>query len=190
MQDWFLNYVERQKAALDSIPLKEVASVFSTLRTALNEDRQIFIVGNGGSAASASHFVTDLGKGASDVLPRRFRCMSLNDNVPWMSAIGNDYSYEDVFLRQLQNFGRPNDVLIGVSVSGNSPNLVKALIWAKEQGLRTVALVGGKRGRMAEIAEQVVVVQDTHYGRVEDAHMGILHMLCYGFMERPEMSGR
>ena len=73
-----------------------------------------------------------------------------------------------------------------MSVSGNSPNLVKAIEWAKKNGLHTVALVGGKRGRLAELAEQVIVVNDTHYGRVEDAHMGICHMLCYAFMERPE----
>lgn len=102
-----------------------------------------------------------------------------------MTALGNDYSYEDVFARQLMNYGRSGDVALGVSVSGNSPNCVKALEWAKANGLETVALVGAKRGRMAEIAGQVIVINDTHYGRVEDAEMGILHMLCYAFMENP-----
>jgi len=74
-----------------------------------------------------------------------------------------------------------------MSVSGNSPNCVKALAWAKTNGLRTIALVGAKRGRMAEIADRVLVINDTHYGRVEDAHMGICHMLCYAFMENPEV---
>jgi D-sedoheptulose 7-phosphate isomerase len=78
-------------------------------------------------------------------------------------------------------------VAISISVSGNSPNCVKALAWAKEHGLKTVALVGAKRGRMAEIAAQVLVINDTHYGRVEDAQMGILHMLCYAFMENPQL---
>ncbi len=188
MQDWIAEYVRRQKATLDSIPAAGVAALVDLLRTALNADRQIFIMGNGGSAANASHFVTDLGKGASDALGRRFRCLALNDNVPWMTAIGNDYSYEDVFVRQLENYGRPGDVLIGVSVSGNSPNLVKALQWAHDQGLETVALVGAKRGRMADLAKLAVVIGDTHYGRVEDAQMGILHMACYAFMERPELA--
>src|SRR5689334_15162892 len=83
-------------------------------------------------------------------------------------VIGNDYSYEDIFVRQLENYGRAGDLAIGVSVSGNSPNCVKALDWAKKNGLRTIALVGGKRGRMADIGEQVIVINDTHYGRVED----------------------
>ncbi len=188
MQDWIADYVRLQKAALDSIPAAGVAGLVDTLRTALLGDRQVFIIGNGGSAANASHFVTDLGKGASDALKRRFRCLSLNDNVAWMTAIGNDYSYEDVFVRQLENYGRSGDVLIAVSVSGNSPNLVKAIQWARDHGLETVALVGAKRGRMAELAKQVIVVGDTHYGRVEDAQMGILHMACYAFMERPELA--
>jgi D-sedoheptulose 7-phosphate isomerase len=114
---------------------------------------------------------------------RRFRVLALNDNISWMTAIGNDYSYEDVFVRQLENFARPGDMALSLSVSGNSPNCVKALAWAKEHGLKTVALVGAKRGRMADIAERVLVIQDTHYGRVEDAQMGICHLLCYAFME-------
>lgn len=189
MQDWLSDYIGRQKAALDSIPLDRIAGLVDVLRVAWREDRQVFVIGNGGSAANASHFVTDLGKGASDVLKRRFRCLSLTDNVPWLTAIGNDYAYADVFVRQLENYGRARDVLITISVSGNSPNLVKALEWGRDQGLETVALVGAKRGKMAEIARHVVVIDDTHYGRVEDAQMGILHMLCYAFMERPELAG-
>ncbi len=188
MQDWFAQYIQRQKSTLDSIPTAALPAVLDLLRTALREDRQVFIMGNGGSAANASHFITDLGKGASDAIGKRFRCMALNDNISWLTAIGNDYSYDDVFLRPLQNYARAGDVLIGVSVSGNSPNLVKALEWAKTQGLHTVALVGAKRGRMADIASHPVVIGDTHYGRVEDAQMGILHMLCYAFMEKPELA--
>jgi len=155
------------------------------VRTVLKEDRQIFVFGNGGSAANSSHFATDLGKGASDKLDKRFRVLSLTDNVSWITALGNDYSYEDVFVGQLKNYGRAGDLALSMSVSGNSPNCVKALEWAAKNGLHTVALVGAKRGRMAEIAEQVIVINDTHYGRVEDAHMGICHVLCYAFMENP-----
>jgi len=185
---WISDYLQAQKAALDSIPPAAVAAMVETLRVAWREDRQIFIFGNGGSASNASHFATDLGKGSSDKLGKRFRVLSLNDNVSWMTAIGNDYSYEDVFVRQLENYARAGDVVISISVSGNSPNCVKALEWAKSHGLRTLGVVGAKRGRMAEILEQVIVVNDTHYGRVEDAQMGVLHMLCYAFMELPEAS--
>lgn len=186
MNQWISDYIRAQKAALDSIPADGVAKIIQTLAQALKEDRQIFVFGNGGSAANSSHFVTDLGKGSSDKVGKRFRVLSLNDNVSWMTAIGNDYSYDDVFVRQLENYGKKGDVVLSISVSGNSPNCVKGLEWAKKNGLKTIALVGAKRGKMAEIADQVIVVNDTHYGRVEDAEMGILHMLCYAFMENPQ----
>ena len=186
MKQWIADYIGAQKAAHDSIPVDAVAQLIDKLRQALKEDRQIFVFGNGGSAANASHFATDLGKGASDKAGKRFRVLSLNDNVSWMTALANDYSYEDIFFGQLQNYGKPGDIAFGISVSGNSPNCVKALEWAKRNELKTVALVGAKRGRMAEIAEQVIVINDTHYGRVEDAQMGICHLLCYAFMENPQ----
>jgi D-sedoheptulose 7-phosphate isomerase len=189
MQSWITDYLQAQKRALDSIPVNAVAGLIELLGAALQEDRQIFVAGNGGSAANASHFATDLGKGASDKLKRRFRVLSLNDNVSWMTALGNDYSYEDVFVGQLQNYGRAGDLLLALSVSGNSPNLVKALTWARDNGLVTIALVGRKRGAMAELARHVIVIDDDHYGRVEDAQMGICHLLCYAFMERPEPGG-
>ena len=187
MKQWIADYIKAQQAAHGSIPVDEVAQLIEKLRQALKEDRQILAFGNGGSAANASHFATDLGKGASDKSARRFRVLSLNDNVSWMTALGNDYAYEDIFVGQLQNHGQAGDIALGISVSGNSPNCVKALEWAKQHGLRTIALVGAKKGRMAEIAEQVLVINDTHYGRVEDAQMGICHMLCYAFMENPEL---
>ena len=167
-------------------PKEAAAQLIEKLHDALKADRQIFVFGNGGSAANASLFATDLGKGASDKVGKRFRVISLNDNVSWMTAIGNDYAYEDIYVRQLENYGEPGDIALGISVSGNSPNCVKALEWAKKNGLRTVALVGGKRGRMGEIAEQSIVINDKHYGRVEDAQMGICHLLCYAFIEHPE----
>jgi len=187
MNAWITEYLKAQKAALDSIPVDAVAHLIEKLRQTLKEDRQVFVFGNGGSAANASHFATDLGKGSSDRAGKRFRVLSLNDNVSWMTALGNDFAFEDVFVRQLMNYGRAGDLALTMSVSGSSPNVVRAVEWAKQNGLHTVALVGGKRGRLAEIADQVIVINDTHYGRVEDAHMGICHMLCYAFMEKPEL---
>jgi D-sedoheptulose 7-phosphate isomerase len=183
MKQWITDYLKAQQAAHDSIPVEAVAQLIEKLRAALKEDRQIFVFGNGGSAANASHFATDLGKLASDKVGKRFRVLSLNDNVGWLTALANDYTYEDVFVGQLQNYGKPGDLALGLSVSGNSPSCVKALEWARQNGLHTVALVGAHRGRMAEIAEQVIVINDTHYGRTEDAQLGICHMLCYAFVE-------
>ena len=186
MKQWISDYIRAQKAALDSIPPDAVAGLIEKFRQALHQDRHIFVFGNGGSAANASHFVTDLGKGASDKIGRRFRCLSLNDNVSWMTAIGNDYAYEDIFVRQLENHGRAGDLVLALSVSGNSPNVVKAVRWANDHGLETIGLVGGKRGALGQSARHVIAIDSTHYGRVEDAQMGICHLLCYAFMENPQ----
>jgi D-sedoheptulose 7-phosphate isomerase len=183
MKQWISDYIQKQKAAYDAIPIAQVTGLIEELRAALSEDRQIFVFGNGGSAANASHFATDLGKSASDKVGRRFRIQSLNDNVSWLMALANDYSYADVLVGQLQNYAKPGDIALGLSVSGDSANCVKALEWGRQHGLRTIALVGGRRGRMAEVAEQVITIAETHYGRVEDTQMGICHLLCYAFIE-------
>ena len=188
MNNWITDYLRQQKTTMDSIPVGAVDQLIRQFRQALQADRQIFVFGNGGSAANASHFVTDLGKGASDKVGKRFRCLTLNDNASWMTALGNDYAYEDVFLGQLQNFARPGDLAFVMSVSGNSPNVVKAVEWARKHGLQTVALVGGKRGRLAGLADTAIVIDSVHYGRVEDAHMMICHLICYAFMENPILS--
>ena len=189
LSGWLDEYRKRQTEVYDRLPLNQVAEVIALLREARDRGAQIFVFGNGGSAANASHFATDLGKGASDVSPSRFRILSLNDNSAWMTAIGNDYSFDDVFVRQLQNYARPGDLALCMSVSGNSPDLVRAIDWSRENGLTTVAMVGGKRGRLAETAAHVLVIPDTHYGRVEDAQMTICHMLAYAFMEAADAVG-
>lgn len=182
---WIEAYRQQQNAATNSIPTDAVLRLIDKLRKTLAEDRQVFVFGNGGSASNSSHFVTDLGKGSSDKIGRRFRVLGLSDNVSWMTALGNDYAYEDVFVKQLQNYGRPGDVVLTMSVSGSSPNVVKAVQWARDHGLHTVALVGGKRGKVAQIAHEAIVIDSEHYGRVEDAQMTICHMLCYAFIENP-----
>lgn len=188
MNLWINDYIKAQKAALDSIPVEKVERLIRLFSKTLNDGKQIFVFGNGGSASNCSHFAVDLGKGASDKIGKRFKILSLNDNVSWLTALGNDYSYDDVFVRQLMNYAQAGDIAFALSVSGNSPNVVKALEWAKANGLLTVALVGAKRGRMAEIADEVIVINDTHYGRVEDAQMGVCHLLCYAFMENPQLA--
>jgi D-sedoheptulose 7-phosphate isomerase len=188
MKTWITQYIAAQHAALDSISRPALENLTLALQTVWREDRQVFAIGNGGSASNASHFATDLGKGASDTLGKRFRILSLTDNVSWITALGNDYSYDEIYSRQLENYARPGDLVIAISVSGNSPNLVKAVEWANQHGLETAALVGAKRGRLAEISKHVLITEDTHYGRVEDVQMHLLHMLCYAFMELPELS--
>lgn len=181
---WIDAYREAQNAALAAIDPTSVADVVGLLRKAGEEGRRIFVCGNGGNAANAAHFTTDLGKGASAAVPRPFRVLCIADNTAWMTAIGNDFTFDDVFVRQLANHAEPGDVLIMSSVSGSSPNLVAAIRWAKEHGLVTVSLVGSRRGTIAALADHLIVVPDVHYGRVEDVQMNVLHMLCYAFMEQ------
>ena len=186
MKEWLTNYITAHKAALDSICTDTLAELIKKFAEANRQGKQIFTFGNGGSAANSSHFITDLGKGASDKIDTRFRCMSLNENMGMITALGNDYSYDDIFWRQLENFAFSGDIVLVMSVSGNSPNIVKAVEWANDHDLQTVALLGGQKGKLAEIAKDVVVVDTTHFGYAEDAHMTICHILCYAFMENPE----
>lgn len=187
MQQYLSDYIQQQKNAIDAIPLDQVALLIQKFKQALYEERQIFVFGNGGSGTNASHFITDLSKSASDAAGKRFRGMSLNESVSWITALGNDYAYEDVFVRQLMNFARPGDLVMTMSVSGNSPNVVKAIEWAKANGVYTISLVGGKKGALANISDFTIVINATHYGRVEDAHMCICHTICYAFIEGTPM---
>lgn len=186
MEQWITDYIQAQHQALNSIPIGRIRELISVLAAARTAGRRIFVIGNGGSAANASHFTTDLGKNASEArggVEPPFRVMSLTDNLPWITAIGNDYAFDDIFVKQLRNLASPGDLLIAASVSGSSPNLVRAFKWARDEGLETIALVGGKRGAIADLATHVIAVADTHYGRVEDVQMSIFHMLCYAFVE-------
>jgi len=121
--DWIDRYVAAQNQALLSVPNAVVGDIIALVRRAGAEGRRIFVCGNGGNASNAAHFATDLGKGASERSPRPFKVLSLADNVAWMTAIGNDYSFDDLFVRQLGNHAEPGDVVILSSVSGSSPTI-------------------------------------------------------------------
>lgn len=187
MNKWVSSYISNYTKVLNDIPVDQISDLICDFKKYLDRNSNIFVIGNGGSAANASHFVTDLGKGASDAVGKRFRCLSLNDNTPWFTAIANDYSYEDVFAEQLRNYAKSDDVLIAISVSGNSPNLVKAIKWAKTNGLKSIVLAGAHRGLITELADKSIILNSTHYGHVEDAQMTILHMLCYAFIENIDL---
>lgn len=185
--DWLTKYLDNQIDELESLPLFEIAKFIERMEKALKEERQVFVFGNGGSAANASHFAVDMGKGASDAVKHaRFKIMSLTDNVSWITAIANDYNYQSIFVNQLKNFARPKDVAIGLSVSGNSPNCCEAMGYAKLGGLYTIALTGKRENSMTRIADLSIVVDSTHYGIVEDAHMTIFHMVANHFMDKKE----
>ena len=187
LQKWMEDYMSNYKKAVESIPLDSVYKLIKRFAHANTKRKQIFVFGNGGSAANASHFVNDMAKSASDVLPDRFKCLSLNEHMSLITAISNDYDYKDIFRRQMENFANRDDLLLTMSVSGNSPNLVEAVEWANQNGLHTIALLGGKRGKLAELARESIIVDSMHYGHVEDVHMLICHMMIYAFMENPHI---
>jgi D-sedoheptulose 7-phosphate isomerase len=181
-------YKSELMQAIDSIDLGAVQRVIEVLRKARDEGRHIFTCGNGGSAASASHFVCDILKGASFGREKRFRIMALTDSLSTITAYSNDVCYECVFAEQLKNFAQPGDVLISISGSGNSPNVLRAMEYANSIGCHTVALSGRDGGKMSGLAQTEVRVPHPHMGRIEDGHMIVLHMIGYYFMEGEQSS--
>jgi D-sedoheptulose 7-phosphate isomerase len=176
-------YLAQLRGTLDSLDLAKVDQAIEWFREARDAGRQVFVCGNGGSAATASHFVTDMVKGASYNHPRRFRIMALTDSLPTISAYANDVCYDCVFLEQLKNFAQPGDVVMGISGSGNSPNVLRAIEYGNSTGCRTLALTGRDGGQLGPLAQLNVLVPEPHMGRIEDAHMIVCHIVCYRFMD-------
>lgn len=154
---------------------------------AYRENRQVFIAGNGGSAATANHFVCDFGKNATSGDKRRFRILSVCDNIAKVTAIANDLSFDEVFRHQLGNLMQPGDVLIVVSASGNSPDVVKACEYAQSIGAHIIALSGRGGGRICDFAETSFVTSLYAYERIEDLHLSILHMIVCWFAGHQEV---
>jgi D-sedoheptulose 7-phosphate isomerase len=182
-------YRNRLANALASIDPGAVSQVIATLAEARRNGRHIFVCGNGGSASTASHFVCDMVKGASFNRESRFRIMALTDSLPTITAYSNDVSYDCVFAEQLKNFAGPGDVVMAISGSGNSPNVVKAVEYGNSIGCTTIALTGRDGGRLGPLAKIQVHVSDPHMGRIEDGHMIVCHMISYCFMEQPVAAG-
>ncbi|HEX5219691.1 MAG TPA: SIS domain-containing protein [Verrucomicrobiae bacterium] len=187
MKAWIAGYMKAQRAAHESIPLEAVGKLIATFAARADGRSADFCFWERRQRGQRLSLRHRFGQGASDKLGKRFRILALNDNVSWLTALANDYAYDEIFAGPLRNYGKPGDIAFGISVSGNSPNCVKAMEWAKGNGLQTIAVVGAKRGRMAELADQAIVINDVHYGRVEDAQMTICHLLCYAFMENPAL---
>ena len=169
--------------AVETIDLAKVGEAIDILRRARDEKRHIFVCGNGGSASTASHFACDMVKGASFGRESRFRIMALTDSLPTITAYSNDVSYDCVFAEQLKNFAQPSDVVIAISGSGNSPNVLRAIEYAGSIGCRTIALTGRDGGKLGPLAELNLQASVPHMGRIEDVHMIVMHMICYYFMD-------
>ncbi len=182
-----MNFAESYKRdlleAIERIDLEAVGRAIEWMREARDAGRTIFVCGNGGSASTASHFACDMVKGASYERPRRFRIQALTDSLPTLTAYSNDVNYEAVFVEQLKNFAQPGDVVMAISGSGNSPNVLRAVEYANSIGCKTLALTGRDGGRLGAMAQLNLRVPVPHMGRIEDAHLIICHMICYYFMD-------
>ncbi len=182
-EEYVRGYLRKLAKVLSALDPREVAKAGKLLFEARAAGRHVFVMGNGGSAASASHFAVDLGKGASRGRKKRFRVLSLADNVPWLTALGNDLAYEDVFVEQLANFAARGDVVIAISAGGNSPNVLKAVEYANAAGCATVGLSGYKGGKLKGLVRRHVHVPASHMGLIEDGQMAVCHILVYAFMD-------
>jgi D-sedoheptulose 7-phosphate isomerase len=180
----YTDYVADLKRTLDRMPWERVEQVVDVLDAARIAGHQVFIFGNGGSASTASHMACDLGK--NTVMPGtpRLRTLSLNDNMALFSALGNDYGYENVFVEQLHNLVDTGDVVIAISASGNSPNVLKAVTLASERGATTVGLTGFAGGKLAKIVNYAIVAENDCIEQVEDIHVILEHMITSAMRQR------
>ncbi len=182
-----MSFPERYRAellaAIETIELARVEQAIGWFREARDQGRTIFVCGNGGSAATASHFACDIVKGASFGRESRFRIQALTDSMATLTAYSNDVSYDAVFVEQLRNFARAGDLVMAISGSGNSPNVVRAVEYANSIGCRTLALTGRDGGKLGPLAQLNIQVRTPHMGRIEDGHMIVCHMIGYYFMD-------
>ena len=174
------SYVSELTSVLNGGDLPELAAATARIHRAYETGQKVFIAGNGGSAATASHMACDfqkttLGK-SHDHLPKRIRAIALSDNAPLISAWGNDVSYDLIFSQQLRNLADPGDVLLVITASGNSPNILAALETAKEIGLDTIGFLGFQGGKSKALCDIAVIADSSNYGVIEDAHSIFMHL--------------
>lgn len=174
--DAYLDYLRLVLRRLDTA---EIGRFIETLLDARERGATIFLIGNGGSAATASHWANDLALG-TNAYEHPFRALSLTDNVSVLTALGNDLGYDEIFVRQLRILGKKGDVLVGISASGNSPNLLKAFEHSLSVGIKTIAITGFDGGKMKTMADEGIHVPTApgEYGPAEDVHMVLNHLVC------------
>jgi D-sedoheptulose 7-phosphate isomerase len=165
-------------------------AIVSVLTKARDSGRRVYVMGNGGSASTASHMASDLGKGASRKDAARFKAIALTDNIPVMLAWANDSSYEDIFVEQLRNHLEKGDVVIGISGSGNSENVLRAIEYANKNGAETIGLSGFDGGKLAKMARTSYIVPNHCMQQVEDLHLIIEHLLSIVLRDSSECAGR
>lgn len=163
---------------------ESIEEVAGMIFDAYKKGKQIFIMGNGGSATTASHFARDLKIGAAAKGKPRVRTTSLTDNIAVVTALANDIDYNSIFEQQLTGLLDAGDVVIGISASGNSPNVLRAIEFARNNGALTIGLVGFNGGKLKKLAHKSIVLSNSDYGQVEDIHLALAHIISYLVRER------
>jgi D-sedoheptulose 7-phosphate isomerase len=186
--DFAKDYLNGLKGVLDRLPLKPIDEIIRVIEQARDEGRQIFVIGNGGSAATASHMMNDLCKGTlghkGDAPWPRLRVIALTDNVSLMTAWANDTDFNHIFSEPLKNLAQRGDVLVAISASGNSPNIIAAVEAAKQIGVTVLGLAGFTGGKLSKMADVSLIVPSDGYGPVEDIHMILDHIITSYLYEK------
>jgi D-sedoheptulose 7-phosphate isomerase len=190
-------YLERLHAEIDRVNPDEIRRLAELIYEAWRDGKFVFIIGNGGSACTCSHLAEDLGKNClreadmrKDDGIRRLKVLSLTDNVGWLLALGNDLGYDQIFVQQLMHYGSPGDLLIAISGSGNSPNVLAAVEWANRHGLKTFGLTGYKGGKLKQMQHEGLHVDLDDMGMVESVHGCVMHWVVDDLHARVNSDGR
>jgi len=183
-QNFCESYSKNLVDSLQSIDINQLSNLTDALEHAYQNGNQVFVLGNGGSAACASHWVCDFNKGINTTNSKRMKMYSLSDNTSIISALGNDISYNDIFSYQLKNLANPGDLIICLSVSGKSQNLLSAVEYGIKIGCDTFSIVGDYKGELGEMTRQSIIINSKNYGIVEDLHLVINHIISQYIKDR------
>ena len=184
INDFAKNYLGDLKELINTIDINEITEFIKELENTYKNGKTIFIMGNGGSAATASHFVCDINKGVSLKLQKKFKVLCLNDNIPIILAYSNDISYDSVFIEQLKNFIMNDDLVIGISGSGSSKNVLNAIEYSNKVGARTFGIIGCDGGKLKDIAQKSFIVRSFDMQKIEDCHMILTHLIMQYFSKK------
>lgn len=187
--DFVKSYIDQLNEVLNALPSEKFLEINKTLLEARETGKQIFVIGNGGSAAAASHMVCDFNKNTREAGKKRMRAICLNDNTPSVLAYANDEGYDIIFSEQLLSLGQSGDILIAISGSGNSANIIKAIETARQMNIKVIGLTGFKGGKMKELTDICLVVPSDSMEMIEDVHLIINHILA-GLLRGAVMYGK
>jgi D-sedoheptulose 7-phosphate isomerase len=181
MNDYIVEYLNSITSKIKDLEIDNILKAISSIKEAHEKDRRIFVFGNGGSAATANHFAADFGKNAIKDDDNRFKIISLSNNISSITACGNDIGFETVFEEQLKNLMHDEDLIICISASGNSPNIIRAVEYARKRNGTIIGITGFNGGKLKQISDFNININSESYEQIEDMHLMITHIIVYWF---------